>query len=257
MEAIMPSPLHYWPVCHREWMASSTIQAMGNASKGMYFHLCMIQWEDEKLPKDDAKLKRLVQGTARDWREFKEFLDHCFPICDDGFRRNGRVAKDRETCVNRLILKQDNGRKGGRPPKPKVFETGTEGPHLDNQIEPNSKSKSELKSKTKLNSKENASFCSKLVTLLYEIPAVARCGKQTEDLSLSLKKILDAYPWVPESEWERIVDSAIDGAIQVPAWKASGTAIATPRQLMEKRSEERRVGKECRCTCRSRWSPYH
>src|SRR3546814_6841529 len=23
------------------------------------------------------------------------------------------------------------------------------------------------------------------------------------------------------------------------------------------RSEERRVGKECFCTCRSRWSPYH
>src|SRR5881398_1295182 len=26
---------------------------------------------------------------------------------------------------------------------------------------------------------------------------------------------------------------------------------------LEKRSEERRVGKECRLTCRSRWSPYH
>ena len=24
-----------------------------------------------------------------------------------------------------------------------------------------------------------------------------------------------------------------------------------------KRSEERRVGKECRALCRSRWSPYH
>ena len=24
-----------------------------------------------------------------------------------------------------------------------------------------------------------------------------------------------------------------------------------------KRSEERRVGKECAITCRSRWSPYH
>ena len=23
------------------------------------------------------------------------------------------------------------------------------------------------------------------------------------------------------------------------------------------RSEERRVGKDCRCSCRSRWSPYH
>src|SRR3546814_19800215 len=27
--------------------------------------------------------------------------------------------------------------------------------------------------------------------------------------------------------------------------------------LPTSRSEERRVGKECVCTCRSRWSPYH
>ena len=26
---------------------------------------------------------------------------------------------------------------------------------------------------------------------------------------------------------------------------------------VERRSEERRVGKECRIRCRSRWSPYH
>ena len=28
-------------------------------------------------------------------------------------------------------------------------------------------------------------------------------------------------------------------------------------QWASKRSEERRVGKECRALCRSRWSPYH
>ena len=27
--------------------------------------------------------------------------------------------------------------------------------------------------------------------------------------------------------------------------------------LLGQRSEERRVGKECRTVCRSRWSPYH
>ena len=32
---------------------------------------------------------------------------------------------------------------------------------------------------------------------------------------------------------------------------AAGTTDLTPR------SEERRVGKECSLTCRSRWSPYH
>src|SRR3546814_19402671 len=37
--------------------------------------------------------------------------------------------------------------------------------------------------------------------------------------------------------------------------------ITTPAEsynaLEEMRSEERRVGKECVSTCRSRWSPYH
>src|SRR3546814_1205877 len=30
-----------------------------------------------------------------------------------------------------------------------------------------------------------------------------------------------------------------------------------PRRQAGRRSEERRVGKECVSTCRSRWSPYH
>ena len=31
----------------------------------------------------------------------------------------------------------------------------------------------------------------------------------------------------------------------------------TVKALLDSRSEERRVGKECLCWCRSRWSPYH
>src|SRR3546814_14775304 len=34
----------------------------------------------------------------------------------------------------------------------------------------------------------------------------------------------------------------------------AGHVLATPDDI---RSEERRVGKECVSTCRSRWSPYH
>ena len=34
------------------------------------------------------------------------------------------------------------------------------------------------------------------------------------------------------------------------------TALGHAAALLD-RSEERRVGKECRLTCRSRWSPYH
>src|SRR3546814_4934053 len=34
-------------------------------------------------------------------------------------------------------------------------------------------------------------------------------------------------------------------------------AVLTPLGKTINRSEERRVGKECVSTCRSRWSPYH
>src|SRR3546814_12322387 len=42
-------------------------------------------------------------------------------------------------------------------------------------------------------------------------------------------------------------------------WLAAEPQTASLGQMMERqvRSEERRVGKECVSTCRSRWSPYH
>src|SRR3546814_15911199 len=36
-----------------------------------------------------------------------------------------------------------------------------------------------------------------------------------------------------------------------------GTTQAADRHPFRRRSEARRVGKECVSTCRSRWSPYH
>src|SRR5881296_78081 len=42
----------------------------------------------------------------------------------------------------------------------------------------------------------------------------------------------------------------------LPCRFGAGTHERMPADL-ESRSEERRVGKECTATCRSRWSPYH
>ena len=42
-----------------------------------------------------------------------------------------------------------------------------------------------------------------------------------------------------------------------PDYVKQETELTALDQKLEGRSEERRVGKECRLTCRSRWSPYH
>src|SRR3546814_19885122 len=58
------------------------------------------------------------------------------------------------------------------------------------------------------------------------------------------------------SAGERIIGRKV-----TPAWAASVTGEAPARLAVpdawRMRSEERRVGKECVSTCRSRWAPYH
>src|SRR3546814_6407461 len=51
----------------------------------------------------------------------------------------------------------------------------------------------------------------------------------------------------------RVVDGVMGEAVDIDI--AVELAIDAREQI--ERSEERRVGKECVSTCRSRWSPYH
>src|SRR3546814_20191985 len=46
----------------------------------------------------------------------------------------------------------------------------------------------------------------------------------------------------------------------MPRFAPSGKQLLDPLtayQVVQMRSEERRVGKECDSTCRARWTPYH
>src|SRR3546814_16446743 len=49
----------------------------------------------------------------------------------------------------------------------------------------------------------------------------------------------------------RFADHRVDAGTEMPRH------AAYPSHPLTDRSEERRVGKECVSTCRSRWSPYH
>src|SRR3546814_2932995 len=48
-----------------------------------------------------------------------------------------------------------------------------------------------------------------------------------------------------------------DSFYDMNTWDLDGRPESTRREWRRKRSEERRVGKECVSKCRSRWSPYH
>src|SRR3546814_11390368 len=59
---------------------------------------------------------------------------------------------------------------------------------------------------------------------------------------------------------DAIVQRTRSGGGEIVALLKTGSAFYAPATsgiAMAERSEERRVGKECVSTCRSRWSPYH
>ena len=77
----------------------------------------------------------------------------------------------------------------------------------------------------------------------------------TIDLDEVLTRTLDAAGAMPG------VDAAlarIDNGDETPIIATLGLSTEeAQRQAIAARSEERRVGKECKSQCRSRWSPYH
>src|SRR3546814_2245994 len=68
---------------------------------------------------------------------------------------------------------------------------------------------------------------------------------------------LDEVQIAREVRAELEAQDAITGT-RYEAFETADTARVPPRYLAwTSRSDERRVGKECGSTCRSRWSPYH
>src|SRR3546814_18632179 len=68
-----------------------------------------------------------------------------------------------------------------------------------------------------------------------------------------IRRFVETQAWAadPPTRVRRFVTS-------VRAWEGRGRGIFdVTSSLLLVRSEERRVGKECVSTCRSRWSPYH
>ena len=74
-------------------------------------------------------------------------------------------------------------------------------------------------------------------------------------------KITEVRPLVLGAAWRNLTfvvvrtDDGIEGVGEVRMINHTSALLGYLDEAV--RSEERRVGKECRMPCRSRWSPYH
>src|SRR3546814_12064249 len=85
-------------------------------------------------------------------------------------------------------------------------------------------------------------------------------GAQDKQSKAWLSECLASANWLLKALDQRartIVKVSTEIVKQQDGFFRKGVTHLRPLTLRAVRSEERRVGKECVSTCRSRWSPYH
>src|SRR3546814_5987293 len=89
----------------------------------------------------------------------------------------------------------------------------------------------------------------------------ARCAEIEAEMNSIAESADESDDGITEDEEQRYreLESELSGIQNRPAVLTEDQKAAALAFLVigEDRSEERRVGKECVSTCRSRWSPYH
>src|SRR3546814_19726955 len=84
---------------------------------------------------------------------------------------------------------------------------------------------------------------------IINLPAQSGNGQSSSERSIVVDDLAALNASLAQATASRIEAQA--------RYQQSGRAGASAEALSNSRSEERRVGKECVSTCRSRWSPYH
>src|SRR3546814_14956486 len=80
-----------------------------------------------------------------------------------------------------------------------------------------------------------------------------QCGATISSTD-AIASLMRTHPLEPETIERIEIVMAHEGPCTLVG---AGFAVGENPQVSGQRSEERRVGKECVSTCRSRWSPYH
>lgn len=83
----------YMPLYVRDFLTSTL--GWSAEERGHYLTLLMVAWDRGGLPAELEHIERLSPGVSAVW----PMLQDKFPVGDDGLRRNARLEKHRDRCV--------------------------------------------------------------------------------------------------------------------------------------------------------------
>lgn len=91
--------LPYYPMNPKDCDTDENFRLLDDAEIGMWLRLLNHSWENDGLPSDPEEIRRAFRYTAEQFAERWPRVSRCFPVYEDGRRRNPRQEKERVKAV--------------------------------------------------------------------------------------------------------------------------------------------------------------
>jgi uncharacterized protein YdaU (DUF1376 family) len=104
--------LPYYPMFAKDFDASEKVRFMNWAERGLYITLLNHSWLNDGLPIDPEHIRRICGADRDEFAQMWTQVERCFPVANDGRRRNPRQEEERVKASAQHAKRSENGRKG-------------------------------------------------------------------------------------------------------------------------------------------------
>ena len=87
--------LPYYPMFPKDFDASEKVRVMTWSERGLYITLLNHSWLNDGLPVDPEHVRRVCGADRDEFAQMWPQVERCFPVADDGRRRNARQEEER------------------------------------------------------------------------------------------------------------------------------------------------------------------
>jgi uncharacterized protein YdaU (DUF1376 family) len=104
--------LPYYPMFPKDFDASEKVRVMTWSERGLYITLLNHSWLNDGLPVDPEHVRRVCGADRDEFAQMWPQVERCFPVADEGRRRNPRQEEERVKAVAKHAERSESGRKG-------------------------------------------------------------------------------------------------------------------------------------------------
>ena len=103
--------LPYYSMYPKDFDTDAKVRGMEDSELGLYIRCLNHSWVNDGLPADPEEIRRAFRDTPKAFSQKWSRVETCFPLADDGRRRNPRQEKERAQALDKSSKASANAKR--------------------------------------------------------------------------------------------------------------------------------------------------